>query len=161
MRDGLSFSRSLITVILKSAACCSLILLPLMLFAQQQQPQQRGKVEVVKDPKVDSLIQDYLVDKKTGPGSNAPSGVPTVTDGYRILIYSGAQRQSAYDAQSKFQSRFPDERTYISYREPNFKVKVGDFRTRLEAEKMVHDLKPWFSGLFIVSEKITPKLNTE
>jgi len=157
MRDGLSFSRSLITISLKFAACCSLLLLPTVLFAQQ-----RGKVEVVKDPKVDSLIQNYLVDKKTGALPNAPDGNAAVsTDGYRVQIYSGAQRQAAYDAQAKFQERFPDQRTYISYNEPNFKVRVGDFRTRLEAEKMVHDLKPWFSGMFIVSEKITPKLNTE
>lgn len=129
-----------------------------MLFAQE-----RGKVEVVKDPKVDSLIQDYLVDKKTGTPPNAQPGdmAPVTADGYRVQIYMGAQRQAAYDAQAKFQQRFPDERTYISYREPNFKVRVGDFRTRLEAEKMVHELKPWFSGLFIVSEKINPKLNTE
>lgn len=158
MRDGLSFSRSLITLTLKFAACCSLFLLPSMLFAQG-----RGKVEVVKDPKVDSLIQEYLVDKKTGPLANAPAGdaAPVSTDGYRVQIYMGAQRQGAFEAQARFQQRFPDLRTYISYREPNFRVKVGDFRTRLEAEKMVHDLKPWFSGLFIVSEKISPKLNTE
>ncbi len=158
MRDGLSFSRSLITISLKFAACCSLLMLPSMLFAQE-----RGKVEVVKDPKVDSLIQDYLVDKKTGPLPNLPAGsaVQVSTDGYRVQIYAGAQRQAAYDAQAKFQERFPDQRTYISYSEPYFKVHVGDFRTRLEAEKMEHDLKAWFSGMFIVSEKITPKINTE
>lgn len=157
MRDGLSFSRSLIARSLKFAACCSLLLLPSLLLAQD-----RGKVEVVKDPRVDSLVQDYLIDKKTGSVSNAQPGSTTVsTDGYRVQIYSGAQRQAAYNAQAKFQERFPYQRTYISYREPNFKVHVGDFRTRLEAEKMMHDLKPWFSGMFIVTEKIIPKLNTE
>jgi hypothetical protein len=159
MRDGLSFSKSLNTISLKLAAVCSLLILPSMLFAQE-----RGKVEVVKDPKVDSLIQGYLVDKKTGPLPNVPVGSNTAmisTEGFRVQIYSGVQRQAAYDAQAKFQERFPDQRTYISYSEPYFKVHVGDFRTRLEAEKMANDMKPWFSGLFIVSEKITPKLNTE
>lgn len=132
-------------------------MLPSLLFAQE-----RGKVEVIKDPKVDSLVQDYLVERKAGVLPNAPAGNnPVTTEGFRVQIFSGAQRQAAYDAQAKFQQRFPDYRTYISYSEPNFRVHVGDFRTRLEAEKMMHDLKPWFSGLFIVSEKITPKLNTE
>ncbi len=160
MRDGLSFSRSLIARSLKFAACCSLLVLPSLLFAQE-----RGKVEVIKDPKVDSLVQDYLVEKKTGTPANVAPGstgvISVSTEGYRVQIYSGAQRQAAYDAQAKFQERFPDQRTYISYSEPYFKVHVGDYRTRLEAEKMAHDLKPWFSGLFIVSEKVTPKLNTE
>lgn len=142
---------------LRFAACCSLLILPTLLFAQE-----RGKVEVVKDPKVDSLVENYLVEKKAGTLPNAPAGInPVSTDGYRVQIYTGAQRQAAYDAQAKFQQHFPDQRTYISYREPNFKVHVGDFRTRLEAEKMMHELKPWFSGMFIVTEKITPKLNTE
>lgn len=157
MRDGLSFSGSLIARSLKFAVCCSLFVLPSLLFAQE-----RGKVEVIKDPKVDSLVQDYLVEKKAGTLPNTPAGnLPVSTDGYRVQIYTGAQRQAAYDAQAKFQQHFPEQRTYISYREPNFKVHVGDFRTRLEAEKMMHDLKPWFGGMFIVSEKITPKLNTE
>src|ERR1700756_3757272 len=108
MRDGLSFSRSLITLSLKFAACCSLLVLPSMLFAQE-----RGKVEVVKDPKVDSLIQDYLVDKKTGPLPNVPAGSNTgivSADGFRVQIYSGAQRQAAHDAQAKLQECFPDQR---------------------------------------------------
>jgi UDP-2,3-diacylglucosamine pyrophosphatase LpxH len=34
---------------------------------------------------------------------------------------------------------FPEMRTYISYREPNFKVRAGDFRTRLEARKLMQE----------------------
>ena len=63
--------------------------------------------------------------------------------------------------QARFQDKFPDQRTYISYREPNFKVHVGDFRTRLEAEKMSQELKTWFAGLFIIPEKINAKISAE
>ena len=151
MRDGLSFSKTGFAVLLKFAVCCGILVLPSLLFAQQ-----RGKVEVVKDTKVDSLMEKYLVDKtersNTGPAS---------AEGYRVQIYSGAERKSAYDAQAKFQDRFPEEHTYITFSEPNFRVQVGDFRTRLEAEKMVEELKPWFSGLFIIPEKINPKFTSE
>ena len=59
------------------------------------------------------------------------------------------------------QSEYPELRTYIIYNEPNFKVRAGDFRTRLEAEKMEEDLKKWFDGMFIISEKINlPKADS-
>jgi hypothetical protein len=159
MRDGLSFSRSLVALSLKCAVCCGMLVTPSLLFAQE-----RGKVEVDKDPKVDSLIENYLVDKKTGNVSaNATPGktVSVSTDGYRVQIYSGAERKAAFDAQARFQDKFPDQRTYVSYREPNFRVHVGDFRTRLEAEKLMQELRPWFPGLFIIPEKINAKISTE
>jgi hypothetical protein len=154
MRDGLSFSKNRFAVAIKFAVCCGILVLPSLLFAQE-----RGKVEVVKDTKVDSLMEKYLVDKTERSNTGGPASVSA--DGYRVQIYSGTERKSAYDAQAKFQDRFPDMHTYISYSEPNFRVHVGDFRTRLEAEKMANELKPWFSGLFIIPEKINPKLTSE
>jgi hypothetical protein len=76
--------------------------------------------------------------------------------GYRLQIYSGSNRSAAFAAQARFNREFPEMRTYISYREPNFKVKAGDFRSRLEAEKMKSQLQSSFSAMFIVSEKINP-----
>jgi len=154
MKGRADVSKTIIQALLKCTLVVGLLFLPGLLSAQT-----RGKVEVVKDPKVDSLMEDYLV-----VGSKGKSVTPSSSssDGYRVQIFSGAERKGAYDAQAKFQDKYPDTRTYLSYREPNFKVRVGDFRTRLEAEKLIQELKPWFTGLFIVQEKISPpKLDTE
>lgn len=140
--------------VFKYIVFAGILCLPSLLFAQT-----RGKVEVDKDPKVDSLIGNYLVGGKKNSAEPASS---SSSYGYRIQIFSGSDRKGAYSAQTKFQDRFPETRTYISYRDPNFKVKVGDFRSRLEAEKMIQELKPAFNGLYIISEKINlPKLDTE
>jgi hypothetical protein len=128
-----------------------LILCSSITFAQQD----RGKVQVDKDPRVDSLVEGYITGSKANPQAIS-------SDGFRVLIFSGSSRSEAYDVQAKFQEKYPDIRTYLAYREPDFKVKVGDFRSRLEAEKMVQELKRSFAGLFIVAEKINPpKLDTE
>ena len=112
----------------------------------------RGKVEVIKDPRVDTLINRKL---NGGPGGLSSSG-------YRVQVYNGADRNAAYKAQAKFQQNYPDIRTYVTYNEPNFKVRVGDFRTRLEATKMEAQLKPWFPLMFIIAEKINPpKLDSD
>lgn len=112
--------------------------------------QTRGKVEVIKDPLIDTLIARRSALK----GSKAVSEFSS--NGYRVQIFSGSNRKDAYDAQAKFQGEFPEMRTYITYHEPYFKVHAGDFRTRLEAEKLMQQLKGAFTGLFIIAEKINP-----
>ncbi len=128
--------------------CCFFMLCTLASHAQT-----RGKVEVIKDPRVDTLINRKL--NGGGPGGFSSSG-------YRVQVYNGADRNAAYRAQAKFLQSYPDIRTYITYNEPNFKVRVGDFRTRLEATKMMEQLKAWFPLMFIIPEKINPpKLDSD
>ena len=129
-----------------------------MLFYVNANAQARGSVEVIKDPRLDSLVAH-----KFGNASKRSGGFAGYSSfGYRVQIYTGSNRAEAFKAQTRFQESYPDTRTYISYSEPNFKVRVGDFRTRLEASKMVRDVKAWFPLTFIISEKINPpKLDIE
>jgi len=122
-------------------------------FAQQI----KGKVEVIKEPLVDSLIaRRFELNKEPG----VITGFSSM--GYRVQIFSGSNRKSAYSAQSHLQDQYPELRTYIIYNEPNFKVRAGDFRTRMEAEKLIQELRPSFSSLFIIPEKINlPKTATD
>jgi hypothetical protein len=159
MRKKGSFFKIILTVSVKCILLFGLIILPSFLFAQTPE---RGKVEIDKDSKVDSLIGNYLVSGKTGPANPAVAGGNYTSDGFRVQIFSGSDRKAAYSIQAKFQDKHPEVHTYLSYREPNFKVHVGDYRSRLEAEKMVDELKNSFTGVFIINEKINAsKLDTE
>ena len=111
--------------------------------------QEKGKVQVTKDPQIDSLIAKRLaLSKDSRSGSNIS------VSGFRVQIFSGLERQQAYAEQAKFKVRFPAYSSYISYVQPNYRVRVGDFRTRLEAEKFMNELKRNYSSLFIFSEMI-------
>ena len=123
-----------------------IVLLPAITFAQT-----RGKVEVVKDPLIDTLIARWPTLSKT-----TTDGGGEALNGFRVQIFFGSSRQSAYSAQDKFKQEYPDVPTYITYIEPNFKVQAGDFRTRLEAQKLLKEVTPMFSSLFIISGKINP-----
>ena len=114
--------------------------------------QTRGKVEVVKDPLIDTLIAKWSSLNKTSFNN---SGDQTI-NGYRVQIFFGSSRQAAYAAQEKFREEYPETPTYVSYTEPNFKVQAGDFRTRLEAEKLEKEITQMFTSLFIISGKINP-----
>lgn len=131
---------------LQITGCCFFIA---FLFAMPAFSQTRGKVEVIKDARIDTLAARRIELNKAG-------GADAAVNGFRVQIFSGENRKEAYNSQAKFQEEFPDIRTYIIYSEPNFKVRAGDFRTRMEAEKLQDELKKWFAGMFIISEKINP-----
>lgn len=55
---------------------------------------------------------------------------------------------------------FPNEKTYMSYQSPNFKVHFGNFSTRHEAEKAKKDLSETFgTSIIIVPSKIERVVN--
>ena len=113
--------------------------------------QTRGTLEIVKDPLIDTLIARR---PSLGKILNVPAEGSSY--GYRVQIFFGSNRKAAYDAQARFNDEYPEYRTYISYIEPNFKVHAGDFRTRLEAEKLMRSITAIFPSMFIFSEKINP-----
>ncbi|QXV65832.1 SPOR domain-containing protein [Mucilaginibacter sp. 21P] len=115
--------------------------------------QTRGKVQVVAPPLFDTLLA-----KRAALNSGKAGGSPRYSSsyGYRVQIYSGTNRSAAFNAQAKCNKEFPELRTYIVYREPNFKIRAGDFRTRIEAERFKQQLSAYFTSLFIISEKINP-----
>lgn len=120
--------------------------------------QKRGRVEVIKDPLIDTLIARRPSINNSNSPTNRVSGSTWAQTmyGYRVQIYSGSNRQEAYSTQARFNAEFPEYRTYITYLEPNFKVHAGDFRSRLEAEKLKQELVQAFSSLFIIPTKINP-----
>lgn len=79
--------------------------------------------------------------------------------GFRVQIHFGSDREKAKDEKSKFLKSYSDVPAYENYQQPNFKVRVGDFRTRLEAQKFLKEIKNEFSSAFVVTDEINyPKL---
>ena len=54
----------------------------------------------------------------------------------------------------KFLSKYPDYAVHIKYDAPNFKVRIGDFRTKNEALKLLKDIDRSYPMAFIVPDKI-------
>lgn len=85
--------------------------------------------------------------------------------GYRLQLYSGTgtnARQEANRLRADFMARHPQIPAYLTYQAPNFKVRVGDFRTELEAIKLQRELEYQWPGAFVVRDLIKyPKLAIE
>lgn len=131
-----------------------MLLLAMFFLSAKTFGQTKGQVEEIKDPRIDSLIAYRLIAAKS------PSGKSRSSFGYRVQFFISTNRNEIFAKQAAFNEMYPEMRTYIIYQEPNFKIRAGDFRTRLEAQKLMHDLRPQFPTLFLISEKINlPKLD--
>ena len=77
--------------------------------------------------------------------------------GYRIRVYfdngQSARMRSESIARS-VSNAFPGIGVYRTFESPNFKVTVGDFRTKDEALKVYHSLKATYPTAIILRETI-------
>ncbi|MCS6824102.1 MAG: hypothetical protein NZ529_07370 [Cytophagaceae bacterium] len=75
-------------------------------------------------------------------------------EGYRVLIYSGTKKADALQAQLNAKEILQEDRVYLIWDSPNFKVKVGDYFSRLEAYTTQTYLLKDFPGSIIVPDKV-------
>ncbi|MBL4707219.1 MAG: SPOR domain-containing protein [Flavobacteriales bacterium] len=98
-----------------------------------------------KDERIDLLIEDYTKNKKIS--------------GYRIQIFASSNnRWEAVKARSGFLKKYPEEKSYLIYQAPNYKVRIGDYTSRLMAHKHLELIKIDFSSAFIVTDEIDPQI---
>jgi len=100
-----------------------------------------GDVVIHQDERITKLMEEYAKHKH-------------VLKGYRVQIFLGSEREKAREMRRTFLLNHPDIGGYESYLAPNFRIRVGDLRTRLEAEKLRHELKTGFPGCYIVPDEI-------
>ena len=77
--------------------------------------------------------------------------------GFRVQIYTDSGNRSKLRTdrvKAEFDAQYPDIPSYISYDEPYYKLRVGDFRTRLDAIRFLNRVSPTYLSAIIVVDKI-------
>ena len=133
-----------------------------MVFAQEQVPenvseeleQEPIRTWVVQDQKVDTLVKDFReMNKRRGMA------------GFRVQIYTASGNRSRLLTErqkAEFDASFPNVPSYITYDEPYFKLRVGDFRTRLDAQRFSRQISSKYIFATVVVDRINPpQLKTE
>lgn len=108
---------------------------------------QSQNIVVVQDLKISKLLEDHR---------NTTSKIDFI-DGYRVQIFfdSGNNSKSnAEAAKTKFSTQYPEVPIYLSFKEPNFKVRVGDFRTRNEARGFLKQISIEYPNAFVIKDEI-------
>lgn len=74
--------------------------------------------------------------------------------GYRILAYTGTNRQTAMDLRKSILTRVPDEQDYLTYSQPTWRLKIGNYYNRLEAQQVLLQLRDIIPNAMVISDQI-------
>ena len=74
--------------------------------------------------------------------------------GFRIQVYVGNQRQQADAAKLLITQNFPELNPYLSYTQPTYKLKVGDFMRRLDAERYYNAIRKLLTSAQLQPDKV-------
>jgi len=78
---------------------------------------------------------------------------PAAMAGYRLQLFFG-DRAKAQKIRGEFLKQHPETGAYISYLAPNFRLRVGDFRSKMECERLKNEIRNDFPGSYIVRDQI-------
>lgn len=84
--------------------------------------------------------------------------------GYRVRVNSFTgdnAKAKAFALKKDLQSKYPQMRVYVTFDEPNFIVKIGDFLTRLDAFALYSDLRKQVNTTQIIRDWINNPVISE
>lgn len=120
----------------------SLIFISICCFSQN-----KGYVILEQDQRIEKLRQ------RQKDIHQADSSI----DGFRIQIFMESGNDAVEMANAtmeEFKEKYPDIPIYLVFGQPYYRLRVGDFRTRLEAEKVFQILSKEYKKAFITSDRI-------
>jgi hypothetical protein len=103
---------------------------------------QKAKLEIDQDERIPQLLQL----KKSLEKDNKLGG------GYTVQLYYG-ELYRANEVIDKYRSRNSSWPASIEYETPNYKVWVGNFGSRLDADRALHQIKEDFPAAFILKRE--------
>jgi len=134
---------------MKNILLITMIALSLKVSAQSDST----SVTVHKDPRIDMLVKKQMqINEETT--RDARRSVP----GYRIQVVNTNDRNQALAAKTKVYQLYPELKVYLLYQAPYFRLRVGNFKTRPEAEPYFKTMTKQFQGnVTIVRDTIEVK----
>lgn len=116
-------------------------------------------VIVHKDPRMDELVK-----KQSAINITAKKAAGRTMRGYRLMIVNTNSRDEAIAAKTKIYNHFPDQKAYLTYQSPFFKLKAGNYQTRDDAKRYQSLMNTIFpKGVFIISDiiEVKPEIDKE
>ena len=109
--------------------------------------QNEGYVIIGQDQRIEELIQKQ----------KEIHSIDNTIDGFRVQIFMESGNDAVEHANAvmeEFKVNYPDIPIYLVFGQPYYRLRVGDFRTRLEAEKMFQTLSQEYKKAFVTSDRI-------
>lgn len=100
---------------------------------------QKKKTEINQDPIVDQLLNEKRKINNT----------LSITDQYKIQVFNGTS-ELAKKTLTEFKSSNKNLDATIIFQTPNYKVWVGNFKNRMDAERNLIDIRKRYKTAFII-----------
>ncbi len=120
-----------------------IIIIFLFQFSYMFSQTEEGIIQIESSPQIEKLVARKISYNKTHINK-----LPN----YRIQIFYGSEN-GAIRNQNKFRELFPGTSCSLEYDSPNWKVKVGYYKTRLEADKQLHEIRLTFGDAIVLEPK--------
>tara|TARA_B100000287_G_C20110139_1_gene574063 strand:- start:6 stop:398 length:393 start_codon:yes stop_codon:yes gene_type:complete len=103
-----------------------------------------GKIEILYEEKLDSLVKKYESIQKNNSG----------VEGYRIQVGFASKKAEIQEKRIGFIRKYPEISIYLTYNAPYYKLRIGNFRNKLQAEKIKNHIRKHYPGAYLVPEFI-------
>ena len=106
-----------------------------------------GKIDVIADERVTDLLQKHL----------DINNQKKYIQGFRIHLFSESGSNSkvaALEIRAKFLAKYPNTEAYIVFLEPNYKLRVGNFRTRMNARGFLKEIIEEYPNAYVIKDII-------
>lgn len=148
----------------------SSLLAALPFFAAAQEPQSiiaeieaPGNIRIFQPAVLDSMLCRPANASGASDVNSVEASATQSRSGYRVQIFEDnnphSARQNAENYNARMRSEFPHLRSYVSFNSPYWRVKVGDFRNRAEAESILAELRQAFPSLAAYMRIVRDKIN--
>lgn len=110
-------------------------------------PEVAKNLNINRDPRLDKMLGWHIENNRTR----------SKIEGFRVEIFFSSDfdaKEKALRKKKEFLSVYPDVAVHVKYISPNFRVRVGDFRTKNEALKLYREIKSNYPVAFIVADDI-------
>ena len=101
---------------------------------------QEGTINIEQDVKIEQLIEIYK-------DANASSGY------YQIQVGFGGH-EYAQNLKSKIEIDFAGWYSKIDFKEPTYRVRLGKFKTKMEAQRKLIEVRKKYPDAFLLPQKI-------
>lgn len=108
-----------------------------------------GDITVIQDNRVDTLVHYHKILNQKFPE----------IEGYRIMLYfesGNNSKDSAYSVKERFMEKYKTIPAYVTFNPPYYRVHAGNFRTKIEAEAVLHRLEETYPNAWVVQSLIEP-----
>jgi SPOR domain len=131
------------------------VLFSVIALAVAAQTDSTSSIVIHKDPRVDMLVKKQAqINEVTTRDSRRNIA------GYRLQVINTSDRSAAISAKTKVYQLYPELKAYLLYQAPYFRLRVGNFKDKDDAEDYRKSLSREFpNNVFLVRDTIELKMS--